>query len=348
MEKETSVFDSSNWRLIDFRKHTQTPDKLGKLSDNDRERRAMILSFGHFLVESVKDPSLLSKAFSSLADEAEANNHHYMMCHEEMHTIFNHHQKLISTLAEATRRFDVTIVYTYRESHSLYISRYNARAIERVTHESLISYMENKDGHQSEALKWKSHFANVVVMDYYGVLAANQNIERVFFCEIMDIKGFCEYDFTQDGTANSGSSKELGNKLGGVQRAFLEYAADQCQKLPANAYTYMYFTTMEEAYEEAKSPAIPVKTSTPTKESKKRSYEIMIDTFDQYGSMKYKNITANIDALKKASTYDVDGPAILHDESFINMFKGLLKKDAHPGDCREIRKFTDKEIHQYD
>jgi hypothetical protein len=185
-------------------------------------------------------------------------------------------------------------------------------------------------------------------MDYYGILAANQGIERVFLCEIMEIKGFCDYDFTRKRIANSGASKESDNKLGGVQRAFLEYAADQCQKLPADAYTPMYFKTIKKAYEEARSPAIPVKTIIPTQDSKKRSYKKMIDTFDQYGSMKYKNITANTDALKKASTYDVDGPAILHDESFIKMFKGLLKENAHPGDCREIRKFTDEQIHKHD
>jgi hypothetical protein len=347
MEYETSMLNSSNWRLIDFRKYIDVSKECDKLSYNDRERRAIILSFGDFLAESVKDPSLLSKAFSSLADEAEANNHHYVMCHEEMHTTSRIPKKMF-LLAEATSRFEVTIVYTYRESQSLYVSRYNARAMRRLKFESLKSYMENMPSLQAEALPWKRYFANVVVMDYYGILAANQRIERVFFCEIMDIKGFCDYDFTQHGIANSAASKVLDNKLGGVQRAFLEYAADQCQKLPANAYTPMYFKTIEKAYEKAKSPAIPVKTSTPTQDSKKRSYKEIVDTLDQYGSMKYKNITANIDALKKASTYDVDGPAILHDESFIKMFKGLLEKDAHPGNCREIRKFTDEQIHEYD
>jgi hypothetical protein len=349
MEYETSMLNSSNWRLIDFRKYidVDVSTTFERLYEHDRERRAIILSFGDFLAESLEDPKMLSKAYSSLADKAEANNYHYVMCHEDMHVIGRRHENYLSSLAAATRRFEVTIVYTYRESQSLCISSYNAHPT-RLKHESLISYMKNTYSHQTEALRWKSHFADVVVMDYYGILAANQGIERVFFCEIMEIKGFCDYDFTQHGTANSGSSKELVNKLAGVQRAFLENAADQCQKLPANAYTPMYFKTIEKAYEEAKSPAIPVKTTTPSKDSKKRSYEEMVDAFDQYGSMKYKNITANADALKKASTYDVDGPAILHDESFIKMFKGLLKEDAHPGHCREIRKFTDREIHEYD
>jgi hypothetical protein len=345
LEYGTDVLNSTNWRLIDFRKYIDVSKEYDHFSYNNRERRTIILSFGDFLAESLKDPALLSKAFSSLADEAEANNHHYVMCHEEIHTISHYHPKYMSLLAEAISRFEVTIVYTYRESQSLSISRYNARAMRRMNFESLISYMENTPA-PPEALEWKPHFENVVVMDYYGILAASQRIERVFFCEILDIKGFCDYDFTQYGIANSAASKELKNKLGGVQRAFLEYAADQCQKLPPNAYTLMYAETIEKAYQKANSPAIPVKTSTPTQDSKKRSYEVMIDTFDQYGSMKYKNITANIDALNKASTYDVDGPAILHDETFINMFKGLLKEKALPGDCREIRKFTDEQIHK--
>jgi hypothetical protein len=349
MEDLTPMFDSANWKLIDFRKHVEfLPEPhANQLSAKGRDNRAAILYFGQLLDQTIRDPSLLSKAYSSLADEAEANNHHYMMCYEKMHAIPMHHPEYLSWLAAATERFEVTIVYTYRETMSLSVSIYNSHADTRMHQESFLSFIEHTDFNdpRTGVLPWKSHFKNVVVMDYYGILAANQRIERVFFCEIMAIEGFCDYDFTQNKIKNTGESKELRNKSAGVQRVFLEYAADECQKLPANTYTPMYLAVIEEACQVAKVPAIPVKTSTPTRESMKRSYEVMVADFDQFGPMKYKNITANVDALKKASTYDVDGPAILNDETFIKMFKGLLKKDAQPGDCREIRKFTDKHIH---
>jgi hypothetical protein len=332
--------------VIDFGKYVDVSSTSEKLSSIDHDSKKVMISFGKFTMQSAEDPSLLSEAYSSLADEAEANNYHLVMCHEVMHTIPHKHPNYLSTLAAATSRFEVTIVYTYRESLSLYISGYNAHAIDRLKHESLISCLEDTYpiSLQAEALPWKSHFEDVVVMDYYGILAANQSIQRVFFCEIMEMKGFCDYDFTQNRVANPAAAKEYTNKLAGVQRAFLKYAAEQCQKLPPNAYTPMYLETMEKAYQKAKSPAIPVKTSTPTDDSKKRLHELMVADFDIIGSMKYKNITANTDALDKASTYDVDGPAIKNDESFINMFKGLLKKNGHPGDCREIRKFTIKSL----
>jgi hypothetical protein len=339
--------------VIDFGKYVDVSSTSEKLSSIDHDSKKVMTSFGKFTMQSAKDPSLLSEAYSSLADEAEANNHHLVMCHEIMHALPGHYPNYLSTLAAATSRFEVTIVTTYRESLSLYISKYNAHAIERLKHESLISslthftsHIEDTNTHslQTEAIEWKSHFKDVVVMDYYGILAANQSIQRVFFCEIMEMKGFCDYDFTQNRVANPAAAKEYTNKLAGVQRAFLKYAAEQCQKLPPNAYTPMYLETMEKAYQKAKSPAIPVKTSTPTDDSKKRLHELMVADFDIIGSMKYKNITANTDALDKASTYDVDGPAIKNDESFINMFKGLLKKNGHPGDCREIRKFTIKSL----
>jgi hypothetical protein len=346
MEVLTSMFDSANWKLIDFRKYVDVSPKAHELSSRGRDNRASILYFREFTEETLKNPSLLSKAYASLADEAEVNNHHYMMCHEDM-SVVPKHKKYLSWLAAATQRFEVTIVYTYRETMSLYVSQYNAHAETRLHQESLLSYIEHTDFHnpKTAVLPWKSHFENVVVMDYYGILAANQRIERVFFCEIMAIEGFCDFDFTPVKGTNSGESKEFDNKLAGVQRVFLEHAADKCQKLPDDAYTPKYLEVIEKAYQVAKVPAIPVKTTTPTKASKERFYELMVTDFDQYGSMKYKNITANADALEKASTYDVDGPAILNDASFTNMFKGLLEKNAHPGDCREIRTFTDEHIH---
>jgi hypothetical protein len=347
MEALTSMFDSANWKLIDFRKYVDVLPKAHELSAQGRDNRAAILYFGQFLQETSRDPSLLSKAYSSLADEAEANNHHYMMCYEDMRVIPTHNPEYLSWLAAATQRFEVTIVYTYREAMSLSISQYNAHGEARLHRESFVSYIEDKgfnDPEGGRVLPWKSHFENVVVMDYYGIMAANQRIERVFFCEIMAIEGFCDYDFTQNEIKNTGESKEFRNLLAGVQRVFLEYAADKCQKLPDNAYTYKYLEVIEKAYQVANIPAIPVKSATPTKATKERFYKLIVTGFDQYGSMKYKNITANADALKKASTYDVDVPAILNDASFTNMFKGLLEKNAHPGDCREIRKFTDKHI----